>query len=183
MLRELGLPSVRQDGLRPFDLGSLRPGGATHLLLATDNIDLVRRRGRWVTIKVCEIYLQEVMYVTYTEKLQKGVRDRIQTLASAFPRVLQVAISYLHAGLPPSVWNISFKAQDNQEHGAQGVNGRSCSSSCKQNCKAADGNQNDAVNKRGVCNLTSSASADVRSAAQAPALAAQSRPDRLSGFG
>jgi len=183
LLRELGLPSVRQDGLRPFDLGSLRPGGATHLLLATDNIDLVRRRGRWVTIKVCEIYLQEVMYVTYTEKLQKGVRDRIQTLASAFPRVLQVAISYLHAGLPPSVWNISFKAQDNQEHGAHGVNGRSCSSSCKQNCKAADGNQNDAVNKRGVCNLTSSASADVRSAAQAPTPAAQSRPDRLSGFG
>jgi hypothetical protein len=72
LLKELGLPTTRTGGLRPLDLGSLRPGGATFLLLATENMDLVRRRGRWVSNKVCEIYLQEILYVTYTEKFLAG---------------------------------------------------------------------------------------------------------------
>lgn len=89
-------------------------------LLATDDIDMVRRRGRWMTNKVCEVYLQDVLYVTYTEKLPKHVRTRIQTLASAFSAVLRKAIGFLNIGLPPSVWYPTFKAQDNVELGAYG---------------------------------------------------------------
>ena len=64
LLKGVGLPTHSIDGKRPFSLGSLRPGGATFLLLHTEDAELVRRRGRWVTSKVCEIYLQEVLYTT-----------------------------------------------------------------------------------------------------------------------
>ena len=80
-------------------------------LLATDDIDMVRRRGRWMTNKVCEVYLQDVLYVTYTEKLPKHVRTRIQTLASAFSAVLRKAIGFLNIGLPASVWYPTFTRQ------------------------------------------------------------------------
>jgi len=120
LLRGVGLPTHSIDGKRPFSLGSLRPGGATFLLLHTEDAELVRHRGRWVTSKVCEIYLQEVLYTTYTEKLQGGVRQTIQTLSAAFPRILQTAVQYLQSGLPTTVWYQCFQAQDNEELGAAG---------------------------------------------------------------
>lgn len=49
--------------MRGFDLASLRPGGAT-LLLRTEDLELIRRRGRWLSSRVMEIYLQEVMATT-----------------------------------------------------------------------------------------------------------------------
>ena len=44
------LPTVRSGGQRPFDLGSLRRGGATFLLNQTEDSELCRRRGRWISI-------------------------------------------------------------------------------------------------------------------------------------
>lgn len=110
------LMSREDSGLRNHHCGQEE----RHFLLATDDIDMVRRRGRWMTNKVCEVYLQDVLYVTYTEKLPKHVRTRIQTLASAFSAVLRKAIGFLNIGLPPSVWYPTFKAQDNVELGAYG---------------------------------------------------------------
>ena len=51
--------------VRDFDLGSLRAGGATWLMDTTENPDYVRRRGRWITTKVMEIYVQEVTALTF----------------------------------------------------------------------------------------------------------------------
>eukprot|EP00435_Cladocopium_sp_Y103_P015061 s334_g3.t1 len=141
LLREIGLPTSRLRDLRPFDLGSLRPGGATFLLLASEDMDLVRRRGRWITNKVCECYLQEVLYVTYTEKLPKEVRAKIQALSSAFPQALQKAVSFLRTGLPPQTWYAAFKAQDNVELGACGMSGEETCSWGQKHGRAADGHR------------------------------------------
>ena len=54
---EIGLPHGGPVGLT---LGSLRPGGATWLYRATDNSELVRFRGRWTSLRMLEIYIQEV---------------------------------------------------------------------------------------------------------------------------
>ena len=59
ILRRLGISSAGPGG-RGIDLGSFRPGGATYLLQLTENSELVRRRGRWVSARVMEVYLQEV---------------------------------------------------------------------------------------------------------------------------
>lgn len=66
LLATFGLATEKCQGKRLFSLGSLGPGGATHLLLLlTEDSELVRQRGRWVTTKVMELYLQEMLYATY----------------------------------------------------------------------------------------------------------------------
>ena len=139
LLSSIGLPTTRTKGGRPFDLGSLRPGGATFLLLASENSEHVRRRGRWVTTKVCEIYLQETMYTTYTTKLPAETRVRIEQLAKAFPETLQVALGFLRSGIPAKTWHKLYQARDSQEHGVWGKSGRKCAASPHTNGPAADG--------------------------------------------
>ena len=53
----LGLPAQELVGLTP---ASLRGGGATLLFEATEDLEYVRRRGRWSILRTCEIYVQEV---------------------------------------------------------------------------------------------------------------------------
>ena len=103
VLKEIGLPEASH-GSRGFDLGSFRPGGAAHLLLATEDPELCRRRGRWLSTRVMEIYLQEVMATTFAQKLDQDVRARIYELASVFPKVLALSMSFLATGIPCSVW-------------------------------------------------------------------------------
>ena len=124
LLTGLGLQCRKENGKRGFDLGSLRPGGATYLLLKTEDSELVRRRGRWVSAKVCEIYLQEVMYLTYTEKLPAAVRLRIQTLAGAFSRTLECALKFLQSGIPTCAWHQAYQTRDAEELGAGGRDGQ-----------------------------------------------------------
>jgi hypothetical protein len=60
------LPKSTSGGL---DLGSLRAGGASWLMTVGDNPDLTRRRGRWITNKVMEIYVQEISAVQFIPNL------------------------------------------------------------------------------------------------------------------
>ena len=115
LLQALGLPIRRVKGKRPFDLGSLRPGGATFMFLERADAECVRRRGRWVSSKVCDIYSQEVMYTTYTEKLTEDTKRRIHQLASAFPRILNIAIMFLRIPVPPRTWYRLYQAEDSVE--------------------------------------------------------------------
>eukprot|EP00438_Fugacium_kawagutii_P018756 Skav204395 [mRNA] locus=scaffold2947:164542:176525:+ [translate_table: standard] len=46
LLKSLGLPTTRGRDVTPYDLASLRPGGATHLLHRFEDAEFVRRRGR-----------------------------------------------------------------------------------------------------------------------------------------
>ncbi|CAL1129194.1 unnamed protein product [Cladocopium goreaui] len=91
LMRVLKLPEGSMGRLKPFDLASLRPGGASHLLNLTEDSEVVRRRGRWATIKTMEIYLQEVLYVTYVERLPQQTKEMIRVAAAGFPDLLQKA--------------------------------------------------------------------------------------------
>ena len=85
----------------------------------TEDSEVVRRRGRWVTSKVCGLYLQEVLYTTYTEKLAEGPRRKVQQLAGAFPQVLEKAICFLRGGIPTKVWFKLYQANDREELGKE----------------------------------------------------------------
>eukprot|EP00435_Cladocopium_sp_Y103_P006820 s1974_g2.t1 len=59
ILEKLKLPSKAGQSPKPLSLASLRPGGATWLIAQTESAELVKRRGRWVSYRVMECYLQE----------------------------------------------------------------------------------------------------------------------------
>ena len=82
MLERLGV--IARDGERAIDLGSFRPGGATHLLQLSEDSELVRRRGRWASHRVMEIYLQEIQAIVSLPNQPEHVRRRILFFAQAF---------------------------------------------------------------------------------------------------
>lgn len=105
----VGLPQRDFHGCRPLDLGSLRPGGATWLLQVTENSELVRRRGRWTTTKVLEVYLQETACVKYLNCLDETAKDTVFSLAMLFPACLAKAGNLVDAQIPPTVWFKIFR--------------------------------------------------------------------------
>ena len=107
------------DGQRPFDLGSLRPGGASWMLDVTENSELVRRRGRWLSNKVMEIYLQEVAVATFLQKILPNQREKILCFAQRFESVLTLVLHYLDWAVPPSAWYYLMKAQRVEESGEE----------------------------------------------------------------
>eukprot|EP00438_Fugacium_kawagutii_P004405 Skav208533 [mRNA] locus=scaffold3037:172332:179238:+ [translate_table: standard] len=104
LLAAVGLPCRAVNGARPYDLGSLRPGGATHLLNATEDCTLVQRRGRWLSYKVMTIYLQECAVATALQNLEPNVRTKIEDLNSVFPMVLDTALQFLDWCIPSTAW-------------------------------------------------------------------------------
>ena len=105
----LGLSTKAKGGFRPYDLSSLRPGGATHLLNTTEDCTLVHRRGRWLSYKVMTIYLQEISVATAGQRLPEDVRTKIQSLNSIFPEVLQTALRFLEWQIPNTAWFLLFR--------------------------------------------------------------------------
>ena len=102
--RALGLPTTKVGRQVPYDLASLRAGGATFLLQRYEDSELVRRRGRWLSAKVCEIYLQETAVATYAEAMPPVAFRRIQDLSSSFPDILEKALFFLDCHIPPNAW-------------------------------------------------------------------------------
>eukprot|EP00435_Cladocopium_sp_Y103_P072682 s1267_g41.t1 len=131
----LGLPTQKSGSFRPYDLASLRPGGATHLLQRFEDGEFVRRRGRWLSSRVMEIYLQEVAVATYESKIPDLALDRINRLAGAFPQICDRAIFLLESAVPPSSWPFLWTdRQYNEERPAKVVLGNSDSTLCPYNC-------------------------------------------------
>ncbi|OLP75869.1 hypothetical protein AK812_SmicGene44271, partial [Symbiodinium microadriaticum] len=87
---------------RPIDLGSFRPGGATFLLIYSEDPELVRRRGRWLSYRTMEVYLQEVTATTFFAELPHSTRLLVVQAARGFPTVLQQVKAYFFwmVGLP-----------------------------------------------------------------------------------
>ena len=56
IMRQLDTAVLPFDRARKLELGSLRDGGATWLLSVTEDAELVRRRGQWLS----GIYIQEI---------------------------------------------------------------------------------------------------------------------------
>ena len=104
ILVSLSLPTVARDGQKPLDPGSLRAGGASFLLLSTEDSELVRRRGRWANHKMMEIYVQEVTALTYTKQLNDAALQRVTQTARSFPAVLRQAVALLAANIPLKAW-------------------------------------------------------------------------------
>jgi hypothetical protein len=104
LLSALQLPTTRWGDSRPFDLGSMRPGGATWMLFQTESPDYVRRRGRWLSERVMEVYLQEVLVTTYVEKLKPRTREMIEMCSSEFAVIMERAIGFLNSAIPTRVW-------------------------------------------------------------------------------
>ena len=91
-------------GVRSIDLGSFRAGGATYMLQATEDSELIRRRGRWASARVMEIYLQEITASTYLPALSAEQKQKILVIASGFSAVLHQAVIWTNAGIANSVW-------------------------------------------------------------------------------
>ena len=109
ILERLGVSGARRHQ-RPLDLGSFRPGGATHLLAVTENSELVRRRGRWASHRVMEIYIQEVMACTFLPSLPENTREQVLCLAQAFTTTLAQAVEWKRLGIPAASWYGLFSA-------------------------------------------------------------------------
>ena len=105
----------------------------------------MRRRGRWVTTKVMELYLQEVLYTTYTERISETARNKIQNLAGVFPKVLEKTICFLKGAIPPQVWFRLFQADDNEELGREGTRWKFSPAFSTTNCGAGAGPRSKAV--------------------------------------
>ena len=108
LLASLNLSGPCIGNHRTLDLGSLRPGGATWLLQSTEQSELVRRRGRWISAKVMEVYLQEVGTAQFMNALSKDQRQRVFGMAHGFISILSKAEHFHAAGVPPLAWYKMF---------------------------------------------------------------------------
>ncbi len=108
LLTAVGLPTTRGPWGRPYDLGSLRPGGASWLLMKTENTGLIRRRGRWQSMRTLEIYLQDIQVATALHKLDEPVRRKIAHLAAGLSSILEKTLVNLDCNIPCSAWYFLF---------------------------------------------------------------------------
>lgn len=93
VLRRLGVPCLRKDrGATP---GSLRGSGATHLYLATEDVQKVQWRGRWSRLKTVEFYLQEVAAQLLLHNLSHLARERVRILGQFSVALLSWRVSEL----------------------------------------------------------------------------------------
>ena len=111
VLAKLGLPTMTTHLGKPLTLASFRPGGATFLIGLTESAEVVRRKGRWISLRVMDIYLQEVSASTFLTDIDAQTRDRILTAMQHFLDILQISKGFHDARFPEIVWNLLFKYQ------------------------------------------------------------------------
>ena len=109
LLSRVGVKTIRGAEGRCYDMGSFRPGGATHLLTLTEDTALVQRRGRWASQHVMNIYLQEVAVATSLSVLDDDARRKIDELCSIYESVLQTCLRFLKFKIPFNAWNLLLK--------------------------------------------------------------------------
>ena len=90
------------------------------MLLESEDSEKVRRRGRWVTNKVMEIYLQEILYTTFAETLDRQTKIRVNQLAGNFTKILGQSVAFLNSAIPPTTWWNLFQTKDDEELGEGG---------------------------------------------------------------
>ena len=109
VLEKLDLPHKTGQRPKALSLSSFRPGGATWLITMTESAELVRRRGRWSSPKVMEMYLQEVAASTYLNDISQNSKLLIQEAMGFFLECLSAVESYEANYFPPSAWNFLFQ--------------------------------------------------------------------------
>eukprot|EP00438_Fugacium_kawagutii_P020864 Skav209436 [mRNA] locus=scaffold805:189644:194096:- [translate_table: standard] len=111
LLASLELPTEHSAPLRCLDLGSLRSGGATFIIQSTENGELCRRRGRWSTARMMEIYVQETMALQYMKLIPECSRAKVLAVLSTFHEVLQLAERFVAASIPRNALFLLFTQQ------------------------------------------------------------------------
>ena len=112
LLAALKLPTTQVGNLRPLDLGSLRSGGATWHLQVSEDAEYTRRKGRWLSFKVMEIYVQESLALVYLKRISEQSKQINFALARAFTSILYRARQLHAAHVPFSVWYALMKQED-----------------------------------------------------------------------
>ena len=75
---------------------------------STEDIELVRHRGRWQSAKMVEIYVQEVGGHRFFASLAEPTRRRITHLASCQEVAYGKAVELLEKGIPPTNFTPHF---------------------------------------------------------------------------
>lgn len=121
LLAALRLDVLPRSVSRGLDLGSLRAGGASWMMLVSEDSELVRRRGRWLTSKIMEIYVPEVSAIQFLPQLPQSTRDLVIEGTGLFPLLLERAISLHACGIPESAWKyLLVEGRMNAEYGRAG---------------------------------------------------------------
>ncbi|CAE7937881.1 Mettl5, partial [Symbiodinium necroappetens] len=107
----LKLPCGWSGATPGLELASLRAGGATWLLMQNEDSELVRRRGRWLTAKIMEIYIQEVSSIQFLPSLKQETKGLIQAALEAFSDVLRKVDFFVTTGILPQAWYKLFAAR------------------------------------------------------------------------
>ena len=108
LLQALRLPSSSSRTQRCLDLGSLRSGGATFIIMSTENGELCRRRGRWANAKMMEVYVQECMALQYMSLIAEADKKHIFALAGVFLPVLDRAKLFRASRVSEQLWYLLF---------------------------------------------------------------------------
>ena len=104
MLQRLDLPFETGAIPRPLTLASLRGGGATWLIAQTENAEMTRRRGRWVSMKVMEVYLQEISASTFLNDVSTTAKTKTLQAMHVFPEMLQKVEAFYRSRIPEATW-------------------------------------------------------------------------------
>ena len=123
LLAQLGLPIQAHEFPKPLSLASLRPGGATYMITVSENAELVRRRGRWASFKIMEIYLQEVAASTYLTDISKSSRETVMQGLQIFPTLLLKVRQFDACRIPATTWFFLLSQQIETDVKFKGGNG------------------------------------------------------------
>ena len=114
ILERLCLPCKKDSRPKPITPASFRAGGATWLISQCESSEVVRRRGRWCSLRTMEIYIQEVMAETYLNDISEEARSKVLCAASVFLELLRKACKFSASHLPPLAWVFLFGAGHQQ---------------------------------------------------------------------
>ena len=111
LLEALRVPSSPGGSLRHLELASLRAGGASWMMLVSEDPALVQRRGRWLSSRVFEIYIQEVGTLQFLPALPEEARYRIRQALAEYHNVLNTASFLQDSGIASKNWFSLFAAR------------------------------------------------------------------------
>ena len=100
----LQLPVGRAPGRNGLELSSLRAGGATWLMNTVEDSEFVRRRGRWLSHRIMEIYIQEVTSLQFLPTLPAPAREKVFLALETFPVIFDRVVYFASVGILPTVW-------------------------------------------------------------------------------
>ena len=100
----LQLPVGRSPGKNGLELSSLRAGGATWLMNTAEDSEFVRRRGRWLSSRIMEIYIQEVTALQFLPTLPTPAREKVFLALETFPGILDRVVFFATVGILPTAW-------------------------------------------------------------------------------